>query len=393
MPIFYGLNIKTEWRMILFGLLAVLMVGNVLISVSPLLDSNRKIVIRESGRRAAYMAHELVERNAKVFGDQEFGKADIGFTDRAEGVRLAILTDLDLRVIAPSTRMNQYLTSGAEGAIAVRARELFKQGRETGLVAQADGNTVVAVEPIKVLNARAGKNMAVGLGIVSIDTSIALPEGGEIGMIYSENIVIAGFLTLFVFIVLYRLTLKPFEVLNDDIDKVLKGEMRQVTHEFQIAELDALWDVINSSLQRIQKPSGLSSAGGATGMFSGGLGGGAGIDEWIAGMKVVSQVPGLGVGFLDPDRKILSVNAPFEEITGIRGESQLGVPLPDAARDQSFGLFTQDLLEKARSSGPEGASDEYEIAGNAYRVTVSPLGGNGAALKGFMVVLAKSGAE
>ena len=53
------------------------------------------------------------------------------------------------------------------------------------------------------------------------------------GVIYSETLVLTGILGGIITLILYRITLKPYQTLNEDMDRVLKGELPQVTHEFK----------------------------------------------------------------------------------------------------------------------------------------------------------------
>jgi len=367
MPIFYGLSLKQEWKTITIALFSGFILANLIISVFPLMKSNRTTVVKETGKRAAFMAKQIAERNSAALAVNAETKTDIGSVDREEGVRVAVLTDLDNRIIAPGTKMGQYLTTSGEGNLAVKARQLFQKGRETTIVAEVDSSTVVAIEPVKVLSTQAGKNVVIAMAIVSIDTALATPDLGEIGVVYGETLILTGLLAAFILFVLYRLTLKPFEVLNDDIDKVLKGDMNQVTHEFKMEEFDQLWDVINSALQRIPK---------------GGMGGDlqAGqpvinIDDFLNPLKMFGETSKVGIVACDKERNVVYLNSVFEEMSGIRFDNSVGQDLHSAARDQSFGPFTSDLFDKAASGSV--ASDDYDFSGVSYKVHASIFGSPG----------------
>ena len=89
--------------------------------------------------------------------------------------------------------------------------------------------------------------------VVAIDGSTATMGMGEVLVVYSKTLIYTGLLGLILLCILYRLTLKPFLVLNEDMDKALKGDLSQVTHEFKLEELDPLWDLINSAIQRLPR--------------------------------------------------------------------------------------------------------------------------------------------
>ena len=48
MPVFYGINIKTDWKFIGLALFGVLLAFNLLFSVYPLLEANRTTIIKET---------------------------------------------------------------------------------------------------------------------------------------------------------------------------------------------------------------------------------------------------------------------------------------------------------------------------------------------------------
>ncbi|MGZ3708517.1 MAG: hypothetical protein ACXWPM_06840, partial [Bdellovibrionota bacterium] len=377
MPIFYGLNLKNEWRILAMSMFGVLLIGNVVISVYPLLESNRMTVIKETGRRATYMARDIADRNAPFLAQRAETRTEIGSPENAEGVRVAVLTDMDNRIIAPSAKLNSYLTSGPEASLAVRARDQFRNGRETGFVADADG-IVIAVEPVKVLNPQLGKNVTVGMTVVSIDGSLATPDMGEMGMVYSETLILTGLLGGIILLILYRMTLKPLQVLNEDMDKVLKGDMSQVTHEFKFQELDALWDIINSALQRVPR-------GGSPGSGIGDSGGyGLSADDLAGPLRMLGGVAKFGVVVFDQDKKILFLNSSFEEISGIRNDNSVGQDFTAVARDQSMGAFVNDLLSRAPVGG-EGVSEDYDFSGISHKCHAAAFGNPGSGAKAYLI--------
>jgi PAS domain-containing protein len=385
MPTFYGLLMKHEWKALGAALFAVLVVGSLFLSVSPLLDSGRDSVVKESFLRARVMAKQIVERNTNAMVARAESKTDIGLSEREPGVRVAVLLDLNNRVIAPAAKMNQYFTSGVEGKVAVQASKRFLAGHETGLVEQRSP-LVIAIEPLKLFNPQKGKNEVAAMALVSIDTSISVPALGEIGVVYSQTLIFTGLLAGLILLILYRLTLRPFEALNDDIDKVLKGELSQVTHEFKMTELNSLWDNINSAIQRIpQGGMGLDpSHGSGAGLSASGM-----LDEISGALKLLGGLSNVGVVLCDSDRKIVYLNPIFEEISGIRLDNALGQDIPTVARDQALGMFVSDLLDRV-TPGSDEFNEEFEFSGIAYKVYAVAFGASGGATKAFLLITVRS---
>ncbi len=118
-----------------------------------------------------------------------------------------------------------------------------------------------------------------------------------------KTLIFTGLLGALILLILYRMTLKPFEVLNEDMDRALKGEMAQATHDFKIEELKPLWDIINSAIQRIpksgdQKEEALNLAGS--------------IEDFIGPLKALGEVSGLGLLVFDSERKVVLLNSIFD---------------------------------------------------------------------------------
>jgi hypothetical protein len=367
MPFFYGLALKNQWRLICMGVLAAFIAANLFISVSPLLESSRKTVVKETARRATFMARQIADQAGPLMASRAEGRVQIGAAENAEGVRLAAVTDMDNRIIAPSVRLNQYLTNGGEAVLLTKVRDLFRTGRETGVAVEIDSNTVGAVEPVKVYNSQTGKNATIGMAIVSIDTSIATMGLGDVGLVYSETFIISAILAAAALLILYRLTLKPLQILGDDMDKVLKGDMHQVTQEFKFEELNPLWDLINSALQRIPQSGGGQFGG--TGKVEPPIT----AEDFVGPFRTLGTIAKTSLAICDGERKLLHISPTFEDLSGIRSDNSMGQDFNAVARDQAMAAMVSDLFDRAIPGG-EGVSEEFEFSGVAYRVWALSFG-------------------
>ncbi|MFZ9596145.1 MAG: FHA domain-containing protein [Bdellovibrionia bacterium] len=375
MPVFYGINVNYEWRAIGVMMLVVFALLNLTVSVYPLLESNRVSLTREIGRRASFMAKQIAETNAPFLANRMETKSEIGIIETAEGVRSAVLIDLDSRIIAPSSRLNQYLAGGVEGAAAVNARDRFRAGKETGYWVTPNDTTLVAIEPIKVYNPNVARNVVVAMALVSMDLSVATPDLGEMGVVYSEVLCFTAMILGVIFLILYKITLKPFQVLNEDIDRALKGSISQVTHEFKIEELDSLWEIINSMIQRVSRSgSGGDSAASASLSSS----------EIAAPLKALGQLANFGMVLFDSEKKILFVNSVFEEMSGIRQDNALGQEISSVARDQALGAFVSDLMSRVLS-GSESLTEDFDFSGVPCKVHFGAIGASGAMAQCFVM--------
>jgi len=202
-------------------------------------------------------------------------------------------------------------------------------------------------------------------------------------MTYSDTMIRMGILALILVFILQRITLKPLQVLNEDIDKVLKGEMNQVTREFKFEELDPLYDVINSALQRVGK--GDSGGGGSSASSSDAFANVAGTLAEVAGAL------GNGALVMGSDQVVSFINPAFEEITGIRNDASVGQSIESVARDQGFVALMQDMISRADSGG-RTVSEDTEFSGVSFKLHLHPFGGGGGSpARAFLLTVSKNG--
>lgn len=380
MPFFYKLNFKHEWRALATVLFAGFALLSVVLSVAPVLRQSREAVVREMARRAQFMARQIADSTSVEPGRKNESRELIA-AEKADNVRMAVVVDLENRVILPSHRANQYLVAGAEARIASAAAQAYRKGAETGLYREIGQDGLIAIEPIKNLNPIAGKNVVVGMAIVTVDTGIATLHLGEMGNIFSQAMVLNFIAAAIVLLILYRLTLKPFQVLNEDMDKVLKGDLGQLTHEFKVEELNPLWDLLNSAVQRIPKNQGASS--------SSEMDQGPTAADYLPSLQSTAQLASHGLLVLDADRKIAHLNPVFEEISGIRPDAAAGQDVSSVARDQSLGVLVSDLCDRART-GAEGVTEDYDFSGISCKVHAVAIGKSGESPRCFAIFVAKN---
>jgi PAS domain-containing protein len=368
LPYFLGFNERYEWRIVIGSLFALYLVLNLVVSLSPLMDEQKRAIEAEIKVRAKTMAHEVAERNAPYMAAKAESKMDLGTFARADGVRVAAIVDLENRILAPSSKAGQYFESGSEASAAVKARKLFVEGRETGITVKSDDETIVAIEPVRILNAAKGKNETAALAIVSIDTTLANAEAGEIWMVYAHTLVLSIAIGLFIFYLMYRITLRPFQEMNRKIDQSLRGEGVEFKPTVYFTEIDPLWTVIDSALKRVARDhaAGGSGGGGAPAFTA---------QDLLGPLRAMASHAKSGVAVLDEERKVLYMNGIFEEITRIRLDAAEGQPLASVS-DQAFGALVGDLCERA-SPGSDGVEEEFDFSGTSYQVHVATFGSFG----------------
>lgn len=379
MPFFYQLNFAKEWSGLVLTILVGLVMVSMVLSMSPLFSSAENAAINEVTKRAKLIASQIVEQNSAAIASRQENRTEIGSLGDDDGVRIALLTDLERRVIAPSSRANSSLTAGFEAKVAQAAAQEFKRGRERGLVYRSR-ELIVAIEPLKIYNPSQARNIVVAMSVVSIDSTLSTPSMTTMMFNYAERFLFTAVLAVIAFLMIYRLTFKPFDVLTEDMDRALKGEIKQVTQEFKMEEAAPLYSLINSLLQRIPSA---NSPSGSVNQSQGGS-----IEDFAPGILKLADTQGSATMICDSEKRILGLSQKFQEISGIRADFAIGQVIEIAARDEAFVALCTELYSKGSTDIVE---DEFEFSGVTYSVRMTSFGGALSGLRGYLFWLSPAG--
>lgn len=366
MPFFYKLNLTNEWKTISVFIVGCFLLVNLVISVFPLLQANHMTVLNESAKRARIIAKQIVEANSNAIANESETKTRIGISGKAVGVRVAKILDLKSRIIAPTEELNRYFTHGSEATFVVKMATAFAKGRENGATAEVSDGIVAAIEPIKVFDPRYGKNVVTAMALVSIDANIATMSAGEIGMVYSKVFIITTLFCMFFFFVLYRMTLKPLELLNNDLDRALKGEIQTVKQDFKFSEVASLWDLVNSAIHRIPRENMHEFSGNQQDHFEG-------PEEFLSAFETLGSHLSVGLAVCNENKKILYLNPVFEELSGIHSSNAVGSDFSEVARDQALVALCEDIFERALP-GQSAIEEDFDFSGVGFKIYGSALG-------------------
>jgi PAS domain-containing protein len=349
----------------LFGLYLLL---NLFVSLSPLMSEQERAIDREISQRARVMAREIAERNIPFIAAKADAKLDLGTFNKAHAVRVAVIVDMESRVLAPASKAGTYFQNppSAAGVVIKASKSYSTNGKLTGFVSKVDDDTIIAVEPIDILNPVQSKNETRAMAVVVLDTSLSTLDGGSLWMVYAHTLVLSILIGLFVFYLIYRITIRPIQDMNRKVDRVLRGENVEFKPVVYFSEMDPLWDLIDSALKRVPKGDDLnpSSSSASRGVSS---------SDLIGPLRTMASASSNGVAVLDEERKILFINSIFEEITGVRFESSEGQMLTAASRDQAFSALISDLCDRALP-GTEGATEEFDFSGLEFKIHVVSFG-------------------
>jgi PAS domain-containing protein len=366
MPTFYGMLMKTEFRALLAMIMGAVVAVAVIGSIMPMVDLAEKSIQREAFTRARVLAREVADRYLPAIANHVESQIDLSQLENEESVRLVAITNANLQIIAPQSRVNQLFAGGREAAFAIAMAKEFRDGREKGSGMIVDNSLAVYVEPIKTNDPRQVKSQISAIVIVAIDFSGNLLQTGGLGVAYGTGFVVAGLIGLLAYFIILRLSFKPYEILNGDLDQVLRGELPKVTHEFKIEETEALWANVNAAIQRIPK-------GGGNDFSTDSDEVNVNWDLEFAAIRALAEASQNGFIAFDSTLVTVALNPQFEEISGVRADV-VGQGIQQVARDQAFVMLVQDLKERVASSPSRSALDDFDFSGVAYQVIAAGAG-------------------
>lgn len=364
----YNLNEKHEWRVMMAGMFAVVVCFAAIASVYPVMDRADEKLTNEAAGRALVLARQMVDRNSGFIFERQESKLDITYVEKEPGVMSAWIIDMDQRVLAPGRLLNQSVAGNNEGVFAASAVKTLREKESVERMVRLYGDMLAVAIPLRIFSSQQGKNVTVAVGLVFYDRSSVVFDSGTEMLTYIQALILSAIVGVIVYFALYRLTLRPLNYLNDQIDQVLKGNASTVEKKFKMEEINPLIDVINSALQR--------AAQAGPGAISTGSN-----DEVLESLKFVAgRMPAATSGMMifDGSKKIVLWSAFVEEITGIRADTALGQDVGAVARDAAFAAFIEDLFARAPFVGSEPVGDDFEFSGTSYRLEVLATGSPGA---------------
>ncbi len=376
----YTLNEKHQWRMMLIGMFIIMTIGGAVLSIYPTLERVNEKLELEVKERAMLLSRQMVDRNSGFIYEKLDSKVDVGFAEKEKGVLAAYIVDMEGRVLAPGRKLNQYLTESYEASFSATTRKLFNEKEKLEEKYRVYGDVLAVATPLRIFSAASGKNVTVALGLVFFDRTQILFDSGTVGLTYIQAMILCAIIAVILYFSMYRLTLRPLQNLNDEVDQVLKGNLASVSHKYKMEEIDPLIDVINAALQR------LPSAGNSVGAGDHDT---QSTEEILNTLKFVSErMLSTGMMVLSPQKKILYMNTFMEELTGIRAEIAVGDEIANVAREAAFHSFVEDLFLRAQSSF-EPISEDFEFSGTSYKVECVGVGQPGSA-KGYVFTASKA---
>ncbi|MDD0854451.1 FHA domain-containing protein [Halobacteriovorax sp. GB3] len=382
MPIVHGINEEYEWR-VLFGiLLSIFVVTTITLTIFPILQDSKKLLLREIAKRGAHYAEEIGRINAQALESKNLDRVNSDFLEKEDGVMSYDLFDLEGRIVRPLARLNEYIddTFSIEVKDWAQKNRMNSQDSRT-LTKLLDDGSIGIGKRIIAYNPKSGDFEAVGLIAIRFAPTSLAREAAKSQKAYMEALVTSMIVSIIFFAIIYYLTIRPVEEIKYQIEEVLRGKKRNVETRYLFEEINPLKSSVNSLLQKIRE---LQDDGG-DGEF-------ADIesdDGYVDTLKEFLRGANGAVVILDSEKNVRAINTEAEDLTGIRESSAEGMSLLDVSREKGFAATVLELCEESANNGGYSQQGDYELQGQPHNVYVTSLMGKDNFAKAFYVTFVK----
>ena len=375
MPTIHGINNEYEWRVMLGILTAIFALATISLTIFPVLQDSKEILINEIANRGAHYAEEIGRINASALEQKNLERIDTTFLDSEDGVVSYELFDLEGRIVRPISRLNEYTND----PFSVQTREWAIKSRDSKTVKkQLLENSQIGIgKKIFAFNSRTGTQEPVGIIAIRFAPRTLAVEASKSSRLYFESLVTSFLVAIIFFGIVYYLTLRPIEELRYQIEEGLRGRRRNVDSKLLFEELVPVRNAVNTSLQRIRElqrdesevdPNDIESDTAYVNTLV----------EFMQG----AQGP---VIVLNSAKNLMKLNTAAEDVCGIRLSMAEGMNILDITKERGFAATLIELCDNSANNGGTSQQGHYELQGKQFNIYVTSLMGKDGFAKAFYI--------
>lgn len=382
-PVFLDYHTKHDWQMVTGGVFVLFLVLNLFLSVAPILDNSKEELLRETEKRAIFIAKQVASLNRMHIQESKDALLNVDFAEEDPAVREAVIMNLDGRLMAPASRLNQMYEGGWAFE---RRKKMLSDQKLWNTYKRRFENDVAVFEPIMVLSKTKGINVPGAVAIVTMSTLGVALDAGTVQAIYFETFMISALLGVVFMYIVFQVTMSPIRKLHEDVEKVMRGESETVEKKYKSELLDGLIDSINTMASRLPKLGQQDTAALGAGVAQVDQ---ASVDAVLTLVQNSAARLGHGALMLDPEKRVRYMNKKMEELVGFRLEGSQGDLVANVSRDQSFPAFMQEVTDKSVNAGGDGITEDYEFQGALHKVNCQAICVVPGKAEGFLIVAEK----
>jgi PAS domain-containing protein len=378
--IFYKLNsilseINTtyEWSTLLGGMLVVLVILSMYISIAPIIEDTKSLVLHELELRGKQYVDEIERANAVMLGRMQIENInDYALRNAGSDINSYLIFDANGRVIRPVDKLNSYINDSFAVELSSWAKA-NEDNSDTVYIKNVEDGMIGVGKAIKVLNVETGKNSIVGYVSIhfSPDTLSLMVINNRIA--YVKSLVVSLILCFIFYFLILQMTKNNIGHIDEQIDAALLGKVKHVQSKYLMSIQDSLIKSINGLISRVKESSGETNWENES-------------DE-IYLQKYYEIMRGVRVGaiVLDQHKNIKFINPIAEELLGIREKSSQGSSILDCFRDQGLAATVLDCCENSQLSAGTVSMSSVDIKGSSMEVSVIAAMGKDQYPKSFIV--------
>lgn len=375
MPAVHGINQEYEWRVLLAILTAAFALVTITLTIFPVLQDSKEVLINEIANRGAHYAEEIGRMNATALEQKNLERIDTTFLDSEDGVVSYELFDLEGRIVRPISRLNEYTND----PFSVQVREWATKIRDSKTVKkQLLENSQIGIgKKILAYNAKTGTQEAVGIIAIRFAPRTLAVEATKSSKLYFESLITSFLVAILYFGVVYYLTLRPIEEIRYQTEEALRGRRRNVESKILFEELNPVRNAINTGLQRIRELQRDESEVDPNDIES---------DDAYVNTLVEFMIGAQGpVIVLNSSKNLIKLNTQAEDVCGIRLSMAEGMNILDITKERGFAATLIELCDSSANNGGTSQQGHYELQGKQYAIYVTTLMGKDGFAKGYYI--------
>lgn len=243
LPPIYRATEKFEFKFVILGFSLLFIFLTTFLSSIPLSRITNESVMNESMRRAMTMARNLAQMNRNALAEDSELSLTTDFIQHESGVERAYIVSASSGgILAPSSLVGKYIKDPF--VISLR-------GTTTEKVISINDTQVAASVPIKLYKADLGETAVAAYAVVVYNIDPLSVDFNRTLSLFIQIFLIAAVLGSIIYLVQYRLMVRPLTQLNLAIDRALKDSTSDVQVSFKLKIFQDLVSNINSALSRI----------------------------------------------------------------------------------------------------------------------------------------------
>jgi hypothetical protein len=375
MPIVYGVNQEYEWRILLGALTAAYAVATISLTIFPVLEDSKTILLTEISNRGAHYAEEISRLNSLALEQHQLERIDTTFLDTEEGVASYELFDLEGRIIRPISRLNEYTND----PFSINTKEWALKNSDAKTVYKRilDNSQIGIGKKIMAYNGKTGNQEAVGVISIRFAPRTLAVEASNSSRAYLESVVTSLLVGIIFYGIVYFLTLRPLEEIRLQTEEGLRGKRRSLESQLCFEEMTPVRNAINATLQRIRElqrdeteidPNEIESDAGYVSTLS----------EFMLGASGPTMV-------FNSQKNLIKINTLCEDLCGIRQSMAEGMNIMDITKERGLAATLIELCDGSANNGGTSQQGSYELQGKPYNIFVNSLMGKDNFAKAFYI--------